>query len=53
MVTYQFEVDDDTWKEWKNTVPRSKTLDTRLRELIKADKDGRVLPPGESDRADE
>lgn len=43
VVTYQFKIDDDLWEEWKKTVPRSKSLDTRLRELIKADRDGRVL----------
>jgi hypothetical protein len=43
VVTYQFKVDDDLWNDWKETVPRSKSLDTRLRELIKADRDGRVL----------
>lgn len=37
MVTYQFEIDDDEWTAWKETVPRSKSLDTRLRELIRAD----------------
>lgn len=42
MVTYQFECNDETWKAWKDTVPRSKSLDTRLRELIQADTDGRV-----------
>jgi len=45
VVTYQFQVEDDEWKEWKDTVPRSKSLDTRLRELIKADAEGRVLDP--------
>jgi len=45
MVTYQFEVDDDDWRRWKDTVPRSKALDVRLRELIAADADGRVSPP--------
>lgn len=42
MVKYQFEVDDDIWEEWKDTVPRSKALDVRLVELIKADTEGRV-----------
>jgi len=42
MVTYQFEIDDETWGEWKDTVPRSKSLDTRLVELIEADAEGRV-----------
>jgi hypothetical protein len=43
MVKYQFEVDDDTWQDWKNTVPRSKSLEKRLVELIEADTEGRVL----------
>jgi hypothetical protein len=42
MVTYQFTIDDDTWEEWKDTVPRSKPLDERLIELIEADLDGRI-----------
>jgi hypothetical protein len=45
MVTYQFDIDPDTWARWKDTVPRSKTLDERLRELIVADTEGRVRPP--------
>ena len=48
MVTYQFDVDGETWEKWKDTVPRSKNLDERLRELIVADTDGRV---GEVDTA--
>lgn len=43
MVTYQFEIDDGEWEEWKETVPRSKSLDERIRELIRADAEGRVL----------
>lgn len=42
MVTYQFEVDADTWAAWKDTVPRSKNLDERLRELVVADSNNRV-----------
>lgn len=60
MVKYQFEVDDETWEEWKNTVPRSKSLEQRLIELIEADTEGRVLedqparePPAESLQTDE
>ena len=45
MVTYQFDVDPDTWERWKDTVPRSKNLDERLRELVVADTEGRVQPP--------
>lgn len=53
MVTYQFEVDADTWAAWKDTVPRSKNLDERLRELVVADTEGRVLEPGAADSATE
>lgn len=37
MVQYNFEVDDDLWGDWKDTVPRSKNLDERIRELIRED----------------
>ena len=42
MVTYQFRIDEETWTEWKRTVPREKSLETRIIELIEADRDGRV-----------
>lgn len=42
MVRYQFQIDDETWEEWKETVPRSKSLEQRITELIEADRDGRV-----------
>ena len=42
MVRYQFQIDDDVWEEWKETVPRSKSLEKRIIELIEADRDGRV-----------
>jgi len=42
MVRYQFQIDDETWREWKETVPRSKSLEDRIIELIEADRDGRV-----------
>jgi len=42
MVKYQFEIDDDKWVRWKNTVPRSKSLEERIIELIEADTEGRV-----------
>lgn len=42
MVKYQFQADDDEWQSWKNTVPRSKSLEQRINELIRADTDGRV-----------
>lgn len=46
-VTYQFEIDADTWNEWKATVPREKSLHDRIREYIEADRDGRltITPP--------
>jgi len=44
MVTYQFEIDDDEWHAWKGNVPRSKSLDTRIRELLRADREGRIQP---------
>jgi hypothetical protein len=47
MVTYQFEIDTDTWNQWKETVPRTKKLDERLIELIEADTEGRVREPKE------
>ncbi|WP_312911782.1 hypothetical protein [Natronosalvus caseinilyticus] len=43
MVKYQFQVDDETWNAWKETVPRTKSLEQRLIELIEADTDGRVI----------
>lgn len=39
---YQFQIDDDKWDEWKTTVPRSKSLEKRIIELIEADTEGRV-----------
>lgn len=45
MVKYQFEIDDEDWEDWKRTVPRMKSLDDRIRELIRADTEGRVRPP--------
>jgi len=46
MVKYQFEIDDEKWDAWKNTVPRSKSLEKRIIELIEADTEGRVRLPG-------
>lgn len=43
MTTYQFEVGDELWEEWKDTVPRSKKLDERLIELIEADAENRII----------
>lgn len=39
---YQFQIDDEKWDRWKETVPRSKSLETRIIELIEADTEGRV-----------
>lgn len=36
-VTYQFQIDADLWEQWKLTVPRNKTLETRITELVEAD----------------
>lgn len=46
MVKYQFQIDDELWDDWKHTVPRSKSLETRIIELIEADLDGRVAEDG-------
>lgn len=48
MVKYQFQVEDETWEEWKNTVPRSKSLEQRIIELIEADTEGRVVEDGDA-----
>lgn len=58
-VSYQFKISKPEWERWKMTVPRSKSLDERVRELIEADADGRVAEspagsaatPSESDAA--
>ena len=42
MVRYQFQIDDEDWEDWKMTVPRNKSLEQRIRELIEADTEGRV-----------
>lgn len=51
MVKYQFQAEDEVWEAWKNTVPRSKSLEQRIVELIEADTDGRVVDLEELDRA--
>lgn len=45
VVKYQFQIDDDKWEAWKQTVPRSKSLEQRIIELIEADTEGRVDDP--------
>lgn len=48
MKRYQFAIDDDTWNEWKRTLPRDKSLEQRIIELIEADTRGIVdYPDGE------
>jgi hypothetical protein len=42
MTKYQFQIDGDKWEDWKDTVPRSKSLEQRIIELIEADTEGRV-----------
>ena len=49
MTKYQFQIDDDKWEDWKDTVPRSKSLEERIIELIEADTDGRVQEPDENE----
>jgi len=49
MTKYQFQIDDDKWENWKDTVPRSKSLDQRIIELIEADTEGRVREPEDVD----
>ena len=46
MVKYQFQIEDEKWDEWKETVPRSKSLEQRIIELIEADTEGRVIEEG-------
>lgn len=43
VVKYQFQIDDEKWTAWKNTVERSKSLEQRIIELIEADTEGRVI----------
>ena len=49
VVKYQFQIDDEKWAAWKETVPRSKSLEKRITELIEADTEGRVAEPEEDD----
>lgn len=44
VVKYQFQIDDEKWREWKRTVPRDKSLEKRITELIEADTEGRIQP---------
>lgn len=47
MTKFQFEIEDGKWDDWKETVPRSKSLESRIVELIEADAEGRVQEPEE------
>lgn len=49
MTKYQFQIDDDKWEAWKDTVPRSKSLEQRIIELIEADTEGRVQEPDDEE----
>lgn len=49
MTKYQFQIDDEKWEDWKDTVPRSKSLEQRIIELIEADTEGRVQEPEDED----
>ena len=39
---FQFQIEDEKWERWKMTVPRNKSLEQRIIELIEADTEGRV-----------
>jgi len=49
VVKYQFQIDEEKWTEWKRTVPRDKSLEDRLIELIEADTEGRVTETADDD----
>lgn len=51
MTKYQFECPDSLWRKWKRTVPRDVNLDERIRQLLEADAEGRVIEA--SSEADE
>lgn len=51
VVKYQFQIDEEKWEDWKDTVPRSKSLENRIIELIEADTEGRVCDEKEEDSA--
>lgn len=35
--SYSFDVEADLWNDWKRTVPRDQSLDSRIIELIEED----------------
>lgn len=39
MKSYSFEVPAETWNDWKRGVPRDKSLDDRIIELLEEDTD--------------
>jgi hypothetical protein len=39
MTVYQIEVPDETWSQWKRTVPRDRKLNDRIVALIEEDID--------------
>ena len=41
-VTYQLDVPGDTWRDWKDTVPRSTTLADALVSLMQAEAHGEI-----------
>ena len=41
--TFGVQYDRDKWQQWKLTVPRNKSLEKRIIELIEADTQGRVM----------
>lgn len=43
MTKYQFECPGALWEKWKRTVPRDVNLDERIRQLLEADAEGRVI----------
>jgi len=36
-VTYQFEIERETWYDWTDTLPRRQRIDKRLEQLIEGD----------------
>lgn len=49
VVTYQFEISGDIWRQWTDLIPRSDTLADRIRDLIR--QDTRARERGDSDDA--
>lgn len=51
--TFSLQIEEETWEAWKATVPRNKSLQTRIIELIEADAEGRVVEQQEDESDDE